>query len=237
MRPAGAGTGVPRAFSGPGGVQGDERSDRDPGRDDQHGGAEAVRGGDPQLLAGEPIGAGVGDQHEQGEADGGSDRGAGGGDVRCDALLAVGDPRPRGDEHRGEHDAVADAEQHEAGDQRGVGAVRGHRQAEDQRAERADGERGDQGGFQATTRHQLTGERRAGDHGTEPKVAQNSNATRPRWRGCGWRAAAAARAGRDYGARWPRTRPAGAGSPTRRPGSPATPNRASGPARARTPAA
>ena len=59
-----------------------------------------------QGLTGEVRGAGVRDQHEQGEADRGAYAGRGGRDRSGHALLAVGHAGGGRDEHRGEHDAV-----------------------------------------------------------------------------------------------------------------------------------
>ena len=95
-------------------VQRDEHGGRDARGDDEHGGAEAVGGGDAQRLAREPVGAGVGHQDEQRRGRPRRRPGARRGHAGGDALLAVGDARRRGDEHRREDDAVADAEQRPA---------------------------------------------------------------------------------------------------------------------------
>jgi hypothetical protein len=145
-------------------VQSEDRHGGDAGCDDEHGGAEAVGGGDPQRLPGKAVRVTVGDEDKEGESDGGADRRARRGDARGDALLAVGDARPGGDEHRREDGAVADAERDQSRDQRGVGAVGGHGKAERQGADRAEGERSDQGGLETKTRDERAGEGRAGDH-------------------------------------------------------------------------
>ena len=62
-------------------VEGDQRDGRNAAGDDKDGGAEAVRGGGSELLAGESVGAGGGDKDEDGEADCAADRRAGGGDA------------------------------------------------------------------------------------------------------------------------------------------------------------
>ena len=140
-------------------AQGDEEIERDPGGDDEHSGAEAVRGGDAQLLAGEALVAGVGHQDQDGEADDGADPAGRGGKARGDPLFPVRHPGRRGDEHRGEDDAVADAERDEPWDQRGVGAVRGHRKTKRRCAEGAHGKRANQGGPETKARRQLTTQR------------------------------------------------------------------------------
>jgi hypothetical protein len=61
-------------------VQGYQGSGHYPGCDDEDGAAEALRGGGPERLAGEPVGAGVSHEDEQGEADGGADPARGGDD-------------------------------------------------------------------------------------------------------------------------------------------------------------
>jgi hypothetical protein len=64
----------------------DQQRGRDPGRDGEHRRPDAAGGGDPQILAGQPAGAGVGDQDQHGQADRGADSRAGADDSRGDAC-------------------------------------------------------------------------------------------------------------------------------------------------------
>lgn len=73
------------------GAQCDREGQGDPGRDDEDGVPDAFGGGDPESLAGEAGGAGVGDEDEAGQTDRGADAGAGGGDAGGDALLVRAD--------------------------------------------------------------------------------------------------------------------------------------------------
>src|SRR5262245_49664419 len=115
-------------------VHRDQRRHADAGRYDEHSCAEAIGGRVRKRRAGEALRSGIGYEDEECESDGGSNRGARRDKTGSDALLTVGHPGRRRDEHGGERDSVTKAQRDQSWSQSWVPACLGHREADCHRA-------------------------------------------------------------------------------------------------------
>src|SRR5262245_41688584 len=126
-------------------VESHQKSQYDSARDGERRCADSSGSGDSQPLISQSLAGGTGHQYQHGEADYSADSRTRGDDSCGNTLLAICHTGGRGDEHRGEHNAVADTERDKAWDKHGVGAVRRHRETHRDSTDCTDGECGDKG--------------------------------------------------------------------------------------------
>src|SRR5262245_5539234 len=139
-------------------VERHHKSQDDSARDGECRSPDSLGSGDSQSLVCESLVARIGEQYQGGEPDCGADSRTRRNDSRGNALLAIWYPCGRRDEHRCEHDTVADAEGDETWDEHGVGTLWRHRETHRDSADCTDGERGSKGARDAEARHRATGE-------------------------------------------------------------------------------